>query len=568
MLTPAQVPGGGQRSRTAHRMFDDLMDLEPEDRRLVLEDLTVDEARHVYAAAFRAAGSSYALWVDDPVGFCEQVLGSSAWSVPREFMSALTEVKQVAVPSCFGSSKTFSCGQMVLWHSLVHPVGTGVTVTLAPLWRQVTHQLWREVRGAHSRAGLPGEIDAAQYKLTDANGLLTRVAYGIAAAPHNEAAVQGIHAQYLLLIVEEAGGIARTIGNNLAGLMVGDGARMIAIGNPPTDEANTWFEQLCRDPEVRTIPISAHDTPNLTGEDFGECTSCPGNSHSPAKHMVDRAWIERTIRIHGAKSNYVRAKIHAKFPKGLSNVVIPADWVEAATKQEEPDFGIRLCDLGLPDETAEWLVSEGSWVRLGVDVAADGGDELVVGRIVGDLLTVEHSSSGPENADPVQVAGVVLTQIQRAEALRRRLGTAAKVRVKVDAIGIGWGVAGLLAAWGREGTHNAEIVAVVVSEGTGREPDEVTMRPYRKRDEMWIAGRVLVQPDAGTGLSRVRLRVDELTVAQLSGPKLSTNSSGFSVVEPKPLQKARGLSSPDRAEGLLLAPYEPVVDDDEVKLLV
>ncbi|MER5322389.1 hypothetical protein [Streptosporangium roseum] len=549
-------------------MFTDLMDLPPEDRRLLLEDLREDEARHVYAAAYRAAGTSYALWVDDPVGFCDQVLGSSAWSVPRKFMSALTENKQVAVPSCFGSSKTFSCGQMVLWHSLVHPVGTGVTVTLAPLWRQVTHQLWREVRGAHSRAGLPGEIDTAQYKLPDANGLLTRVAYGIAAAPHNEAAVQGIHAQFLLLVVEEAGGIAHTIGDNLAGLMVGDGARMIAIGNPPTDEANTWFEKLCRDPEVRTIPISAWDTPNLTGEEFGECASCPGNTHSPAKHMVDRAWIERTTRVHGPKSNYVRAKIEAKFPKGLSNVVIPADWVELAAKQEEPATGTRLCDLGLPDETAEWLVQEGAWVRLGVDVAADGGDELVVGRVVGDLLTVQHTSSGPENADSTQVAGIVLTHIHQAEALRRRLGTAARVRVKVDKNGIGWGVAGLLAAWGREGIHDAEIIGVMVSEVTGREPDEATLRPYRKRDEMWIAGRTLIQPDAATGLCQVRLRVDEMTQAQLAAPKLSTNSTGHSVVESKKDQKARGLSSPDRAEGLLLAPYEPAVDEDEARLLV
>ncbi|WP_433542060.1 hypothetical protein ACQP10_37875 (plasmid) [Streptosporangium sandarakinum] len=568
MLTPAQVPEGDQRSLIARQMFHDLMDIPPEERRLLLEDLTEDEARHLYAAAFTVAGTSFAIWVDDPVGFCEQVLGAAVWSTPRRFMQALTTHKQVAVPSCFGSSKTFSCGQLVLWASLVHPVGTTTVVTLAPLWRQVARQLWPEVRAAHTRAGLPGTIDMAQYKMPNALGLDTVVAYGIAAAPTNEAAVQGIHAANLLLVVEEAGGIAHAIGDNLAGLLVGDGARMVAIGNPPTDEPNTWFEKLCRDPEVLTIPISAYDTPNLTGEWFGECASCPGGGHSPAKHMVDRAWIERTIRVHGPRSNYVRAKIEAKFPKGLANVVIPADWVELAVHQEEPETGIRLCDLGLADETAEWRVHEGAWVRLGVDVAADGGDELVVGRIVGDLMTIEHTSSGPENADPMQVAGLVLTQIHRAEALRLRLGTAARVRVKVDAIGIGWGVAGILAAWGRDGVHDAEIIAVVVSEATGREPDEATMRPWRKRDEMWVAGRVLIQPDAATGLCRVRLRVDEMTQAQLAGPKLSTNSSGYSVVEPKKDQKARGLSSPDRAEGLLLAPYEPAVDEDEARLLV
>ncbi|WP_449061746.1 hypothetical protein [Planomonospora algeriensis] len=571
-LTPptALAEPGDSRSRIAATMFSELMDLPAEDRRLVLEELRDDEARQVYAAAYRAAGTSYALWQDDPVGFCEQVLGSAVWSVPRRFMTALTVHKQVAVPSCFGSSKTFSCGQLVLWHSLVYPVGTGVTVSLAPLWRQVVRQLWREVRGAHSRAGLPGTIDMAQYKLPDANGLETVVAYGIAAAPYNEAAVQGIHANQLLLVVEEAGGIAHTIGDNLAGLLVGDGTKMVAIGNPPTDEVGTWFEKLCADPEVETIPISAFDTPNLTGEDFGECQSCPGGGHSPAKHMVDRAWIERTTRVHGPKSNYVRAKIHALFPKGLANVVIPADWVDAALGQEEPEpvgGRRRLADLGLPDESTEWVVSPGAWVRLGVDVAADGGDELVVARVVEDLATVEHASSGPENADPVAVAGVVLREIHRAEALAAALGSPYRVRVKIDGNGLGWGVAGLLAAWGREGRHGADIVSVLVSELPGREPDEATLRPYRKRDEMWLAGRALVRPDE-YGVTRVRLRLDDMTAAQLSAPKLFTNSSGFSVVESKKDMKKRGVSSPDRGEAVLLGVYEPAEDGDAWRIIV
>ncbi|MFI9845128.1 hypothetical protein ACIHFD_49475 [Nonomuraea sp. NPDC051941] len=567
MLTPAQAPAGDKKSLIARRMFTDLMELRPDERRLVLWDLTPDDARHVYAAAYEVAGSSYALWVDDPIGFCEQVLGSVAWSVPRKFMQALVDHKLVAVPSCFGSSKTFSCGQLVLWHSLVHPVGTGVTVTLAPLWRQVTHQLWREVRAAHTRGNLPGEIDTAQYKLPDEAGLMTRVAYGIAAAPYNEAAVQGIHGQHLLLVVEEAGGIAHTIGRNLSGLMVGEDSRMIAIGNPPTDEPSTWFEGLCKDQDVATIPISAWDTPNLTGERFGTCQSCPGAKHSPAVHMVDRAWIERTIRVHGARSNYVRAKVLAKFPKGVANATIPSDWVELAVEQEEPETGIRLCDLGLPDETAEWKVHPGAWVRLGVDVAAGGGDELAISRIVGDLITIEHASSGPENGDPVKVSGIILEHIRRAEALAKRLGTKARVRVKIDALGWGWGPAGQIKAWGEEGVHGAEIVPVIVSESTGREPDEESMRPWRKRDEMWLAGRWLVRPD-DRNRSRVRLRVDELTQVQLSAPKLSMNSNGWSVVESKESMKKRGLSSPDRGEAVLLAPYEPAVDDDAARLLV
>lgn len=548
-------------------MFDELMAMPCEQRRQLLEELTPEEARHVYAAAYRVAGTAYAVWRDDPVGFCDQVLGARLWSIPRRFLSALVTHKQVAVPSCFGSSKSFSTAQATLWFSLVHPVGTAKVVTIAPLWRQVAQQLWQEIRGAHSRANLPGKIDMAQYKLPNRAGLDVLVAYGIAASPWNEAAVQGIHAPTLLLIVEEAGGIAHTIGNNLRGLLVGDGARMLAIGNPPTDEVGTWFERLCENPDTLTIPIPAHATPNFTGEEFGECGSCPGGGHSPAKHMVDPKWVEDTIRVHGPDSNYVRAKVYAKFPKGSSNAVIPAEWVEAALQQEEPGDGVRLCDLGVEGETAEWRVHPGAWVRLGVDVAADGGDELAIGRCVGDLITVEHTSSGPELSNAVDVAGIVLTQIRRAEALRAALGTRPRVRVKIDAIGVGWGVASLLQRWGEEGVHDAEIVPVDVSERPGREPDEATLRPENKRAEMWLAGRSLLQPDAA-GRTAVRLRVDALTAGQLSAPRMSTNSRGNTVIERKADMKRRGVRSPDRAEGGVLLPvYEPATAN-QVRLLV
>jgi hypothetical protein len=198
----------------------------------------------------------------------------------------------------------------------------------------------------------------------------------------------------------------------------------------------------------------------------------------------------------------------------------------------------------------------GGWIRLGVDVAADGGDELVVARCVGDLVTIRHVSSGEANAHAMTVAGVILAEIRRADALRKALGTAAPVRVKIDAIGLGWGVTDILRAWGSEQIHEAEIVPVVVSEKTDREPDGATLRPYRKRDEMWLAMRTLLQPGP-EGVGSIRLRVDPRTLAQLRAPTMGTSSSGHTVVESKKSMKDRGLTSPDRAEACLLSVFEP-----------
>jgi hypothetical protein len=190
-----------------------------------------------------------------------------------------------------------------------------------------------------------------------------------------------------------------------------------------------------------------------------------------------------------------------------------------------------------------------------VDVAADGGDEMVISRMVGDLITIQHASAGSANTNPMDVAGSILAEIRKAETLARVLGTGAAVRVKVDGIGIGWGVAGLLKAWGDEGKHHAEVVSTVVSEKTDREPDAATLRPRRKRDEMWLATRHVLQPRGE--IPTVRLRVDKRTLAQLRAPGMSTDSGGYTVVESKKSLKDRGLTSPDRAEALLLAVYEP-----------
>ncbi|RLV64266.1 hypothetical protein STAN_7086 [Streptomyces sp. CBMAI 2042] len=46
---------------------------------------------------------------------------------------------------------------------------------------------------------------------------------------------------------------------------------------------------------------------------------------------------------------------------------------------------------------------------------------------------------------------------------------------------------------------------------------------------------------------------------ELTTPNLGNNVGGHSVVESKKQMKARGMKSPDRAEGILLAVYEPNV---------
>ncbi|WP_431959358.1 hypothetical protein [Actinacidiphila sp. bgisy160] len=578
----ARTRGRGVRSSDAANVADLLLRAPAGPRRATFKTLGARERTFVLGEVQRETGSLYGLWHDTPSGFTEDVLGESIWSKQREVLDSVTRHTRTMVPAGFGVGKTWLAGRLVAWAGCVNPAGTMVVVTTATRFRQVRYQLWPHIRKVVARAGLPGFCDTTQWKMPDVHGNDVVVAYGFTAPSNDEAAMQGIHGTpRLLLIVDEAGGIDRLIGNGTNNLLTGDAA-MLAIGNPPADDPRSWFEVMCEeghDPEkpgTITIPIRTLDSPLITGERVPYCNDCPPTRerHSLAIHLPSMDWVDRTIREYGPDHPYVIAKVHARFPKGGANKAIPLAFIEAAQAKPDPQGPeyVRLCDLGLPGETAEHTVKRGAWIRLGVDVAADGGDEMTIYRAVGDAVEFRHASSGQVNINQVDVAGRVLEEIKAAQLLARALGTEAPVRVKIDRNGLGHGAHSLLERWGEEGEHEAQIVGVMVSESIDpdREDPGQVMRPWRKRDEMWLAARSLMQPaptrrvdgreddgdDAG-GHGQLRLRVDHKCAVQLSTPNLGTNSSGASVVESKKAMRARGIDSPDRADGALLSVYEP-----------
>lgn len=547
--------------------------------RLVLSTLPGRDLDAVLSAAQREFGTPYAVWQRDPVGFVEQVLGETTWSLQRAALESVGVNPRTAVPSCFGTGKTHIAARAVVHAGCVYAPGTSLTVSTATRMRQVQRQLWPHIRGLIKRHRLPGHetVGMTQWYQPTPTGDLAQVAYGFSAPAHDESAVQGIHAQgRLLVVVDEAGGIGRIIGSALRGILTGEETSLLAIGNPPTDDEGSWFEMLCQEDDVNVVRIAAEFSPNMTGEDPGLCRACPAGMkpHALAVHLVDKAWVAAAVREHGEDSPYVIAKVHARFPRGGSARAIPSSWVDAAVDLDDAEFGLSPDDEGMVvlgslidesddrDRESTRLVEMGDWVRLGVDVAADGGDEFAIARSIGTLASLRHTSSGSANTNPHDVAGVVLREIRRADKIRRALGTTAKVRVKVDAIGVGWGVCGILEAWASEGIHDAEIVRVVVSEGVdekGKVQESETLRPALKRDEMWLAGRFLLAPQDDGRPGQMRLECEERTKAQFSAPNYGTTSIGKTKIESKKSMKQRGVRSPDRAEAFLLCLYEPRV---------
>lgn len=512
-------------------------------RARILASLTPPERAKLDQLLATRPGTGWTSWARDPVGFVQDGLGETVWSKQREILESVRDNKRTAVPACHAPGKSFIAARAVAWFGAVHAPGTAQIVTTATSFRQVRTILWPHIRRVVSRHNLPGAKNGLSTVEWKAAGDI--VAFGFSAADNDETAVQGIHAPNLLIVVDEAGGIAQILGQAFEALMTGSNTRLLLLGNPATDAEDTWFERCCNSPRYNVIRIPASATPNFTGEDAGRCQACPQSvpSHPVAEHLVDRAWVDDVTGEFGEGSPFVEARVHARFPENVTTRVIPLGWAEAATENDRPD--------------------EGEQIRYGVDIAADGGDEFVIARADGWAVRVVHRSSGKQNANAVDVAATIMRVCQAGAVEAAERGLPAP-RVKVDAIGLGWGVVSTLERWGEERKHGFDVVPVHVGQRS-REPD----RFANQRAELWWLGRELVQhlpgPD-GTLRQRVRLDVDRPTLAQLAGPMYKSDSAGRIVIEKKADMKKRGVLSPDRAEAVLLAFFEPpgllVLPDD------
>ena len=505
--------------------LENLLSLPYDQRAPIIEKLSIEEKQAL--AKYVENVSPFTKYQNDPVRFVQEALDETLWSKQKEILESVRDNKRTAVPACHAPGKSHIAARAVAWWVSSFPPGTAQVVTTAPNYRQVRTILWSHIQRVWDKHGLPGDVLTTEWRIGK-----EIAAYGFSGQQHDEAVVQGIHAPHLLIVVDEAAGISPLIGTALEALMTGGHTRMLVLGNPPTDNEGSWFERSCNSPNYNLVPISAYDTPNFTGEDSGMCRSCPPQvaPHEVKTHLVDKDWVDEVTREFGSDSAFVEARVLAKFPRAINNKTIPLSWVEQAQDNE--------------------FANEGP-IKLGVDIASGGGDEFVIAKADGEIGSIIHRSSGSANANALDVAGVILQAILDAEDVHKQRGYSDPVRVKIDSIGVGWGIVSTLEGWRKEKKHNAQIIGVNVAEKA-----QDTIRFTGQRAELWWTGRQLLQPD-NQGLQRIRLDIDTRTQAQLSAPTYATDSGGRIAIEAKKSMKTRNVGSPDRAEALLLAFYEP-----------
>lgn len=436
----------------------------------------------------------------DPVNWVQQRLQQRAWSKQREILEAVRDHRRTAVRSGHGVGKSHVASLAACWWLDTHPPGTAFVVSTAPTYAQVRAILWRYIRRMHKAADLPGRVNQTEWHIDD-----EIVAYGRKPADHDESAFQGIHARYVLVVLDEACGIPEQLWVAADALATGPDCRILAIGNP--DNPASHFRKVCTPGSGwHTIGISAFDSPNLTGEPVPA---------EVAQALVSREWVEEKRREWGEENPLYRSKVLGEFSQD-------SEWQVVRTS----DVAACRIDPESPHPAAELLP-----VELGVDVGG-GGDETVIRERRGRVAGREWRAHTDR---PETIAPLIVRAVEESGA----------TAVKIDSIGVGFGVIGEL--------RNRRLPGVqIIGVNVGEKASDPGKYANLRAELWWEVGRGLSER-RGWDLSTMANA--DATVAQLVEPQWDVDASGRIRVEKKDEIRKRLGRSPDNADALLLAFY-------------
>lgn len=432
----------------------------------------------------------------DPVKWANDRLHAHLWSKQQEILRSIRDNKRTAVAACHAAGKSHLAAIAICEWLENHPPGQAFVVTTAPSYPQVRAILWRYVNQFHARNGLRGRCNQTEWFI---GGEL--VGIGRKPADHDEDAFQGIHAQYVLAILDEAGGVPAHFWDSVEAVTTGDDCRILAIGNP--DHPQNAFREACESPQWNFIRISAFDNPNFTDE------PCPLDVK---RVLVTPQWVADAKDRWGETSPVYQSKVLGVFPDMSEDSVINYAKLVASINAEPPK-----------ESTDDPTI-------LGIDVAGGGTDQTVIRQRRGNRALKQWTT---RIGDSALLTNWILKIVAESDA---------KV-LRIDSTGIGWGIVGAL-------REKAPYLTIVPINASGKPAQE---RFLNARAEMWWMGREYVEKGK---LDLSEAEDSDTLLAQLPAPKWELNIKGKIKIEEKDEVKKRMGRSPDNADALLLAFYD------------
>jgi len=225
---------------------------------------------------------------------------------------------------------------------------------------------------------------------------------------------------------------------------------------------------------------------------------------------------------YGEDSDVYRVRVLGEFPQSEEDSLIPLIDVQQASRKE------IITDDNEPEE-------------YGIDVARYGNDETTIYKRKGLKITEEWIS---QKNSTMEIVAKIMQLIKDKTC---------KITINIDDSGVGGGVTDRLKELQYSGDINKRVIINPINNGSRA----IDKKQYKNRiSELWFYMKEYIK--------ECSIPQDNELIQQLSSRKYVFFSDGRLMVEPKDKMKERGLSSPDRADGVLLTlvsmvKYAPLV---------
>lgn len=487
-----------------------------------------------FAAEYQAYLELRTQWNADPERYCVERLGLKPTWQQRQVLEAIApEGARVSVRSGQNTGKDTVTAGIILWfmeckdHPRIPCTAPTAKQLYTILWAELAKWMRKSVelskhRGDHPRFYLDKLFALTSDRLYDRSAPQDWFAVARTAAAHAPESLQGFHASDLeidasglavaqegeanmLVVLDEASGIADSINQVLDGALASPGARELQIGNP---NRNTGFFAMTH----------KHMGALYTLRHFK-------SAESP---LCDPKFRPRMVTKFGEDSDVVRVRCDGEFPKAEADTLIPLEYADAALKRQLPEL-----------MSAQPL-------KLGIDCAWTGEDRTAYALRRGSVIPYLETGAKTE---PMEIVG-------RAVQLIREWHVD---EVFVDTIGIGAGVYSRLCELRRERQIDCRISAVNVQELAPKRQFDSDTQTHLLRDYLWWECRRFFRDDQPVITAESDLASD--LVGEVSSIKqLPPDSKGYVRVEPKEAMKKRlGGRSPDLGDALCVT-FAPVSD--------
>lgn len=438
-------------------------------------------------------------YIDHPVEFAIDILKVQPTLEQQAVMNDVAKFPMVSVKSGHGVGKSALESWIIWWYISTRPYPK--ILCTAPTKHQLHDILWAEVsKWKRNSKSLDKDFEWTSEKIYLKGS--QEEWFAIARTSNKPDALQGTHAEHVLIIIDEASGVPDIVFEPVLGSMSTIDAKLLMCGNP-TQLVGFFYES-------HTTKRELYKTHTIDG------SKC---------ERVDKNYVQTIIDMFGKDSDVYRVRVAGEFPKS------------------NPDSFIGLDIIRTEKKVMDVVES----IDLGVDVARYGDDESVVATTY-NKSQVERLNVFKHN-DTMKLTGQIVNIIKMLNLKYPSI----IVRVKIDCDGLGVGVYDRLKEVIVEKNLKAKAIECHFGGKGGKVSYDEPIEYYNSTGIMW-------------GTLRSKLKNNEITIPnneelikQITNRKYFINSDGTIKLERKEDMKKRNVHSPDRADAVVLSLYEPQV---------